>query len=913
MDNKATIEELQRRIQDLEQEAAKRKGVGDTVRESEARLRLITDNMLDTISQIDDQGRIQYLSPSVKRIFGHEPEEMLGRHAMELVHPEDVEEVRAAVRRAIKERLASLRLVYRYRLVGGDYYWVESETRFLYDEQNRFTGSVFASRDITDRKRMEESLRESEERYRTVLDSLGDMIHVVDRDLRIRLMNTALEHMIRRLGLNAEAVGQTVFEVFPFLPEAVRDEYRWVIEAGKALLTEETLTIDGREIMTETRKIPVVERGEVTWIITVIRDVTERARADRALRESETRFREFADSLPQTAFEMNETGRLTFVNRNALDAYGYTREDMENGLHALQMIAPEDRERASQNIRQVAGGEIIGGNEYTAIRKDGTRFPVVIHSTPAVRDGNPAGLRGFMIDITSRKLAEEALRRSEERYRALVENAPLGILSMDREGRILDINPMLLRILGWPSAEAARSTNPLAFAPLVEAGISEDFRRCLDTGEPGVHDRPYTNMSGRRAHMRYHVRPIGGPEGEVEGVQAMVEDISEAKKLEAQYRHAQKMEAVGTLAGGVAHDFNNLLQVVHGYTELLLQGSSQTDGTHESLKRIKEAADRGRELSRQLLTFSRKAEGERRPVDLNFQVRDVRKLLERTIPKMIEIELSLAEDLKIVHADPFQIEQMLMNLAVNAKDAMPDGGKIVVRTRNANAPEGFVPSGGSASPTPCVLIEFMDTGCGMDQGILDRVFEPFFTTKEVGKGTGLGLAMVYGIVKNHDGFITCESRPGAGTSFRIYLPTVPERARPQETREDGAVVRGGRETVLVVDDEEPIRDLVVDMLYRSGYTALTASDGERAVKLYRAERERIDLVILDIIMPGMGGIRCLEEILRVKPSARVLVATGIATEESAKDCMAAGARGFLSKPYRSSEMLRSVREVLDER
>jgi PAS domain S-box-containing protein len=728
------------------------------------------------------------------------------------------------------------------------------------------------------------------------------MIHVVDRDLRIRLLNTALEHMNRRLGLNAEAVGRTVFEVFPFLPEAVRDEYRWVIEAGKALFTEETLTIDGREIMTETRKIPVIEKGEVVWIITVIRDVTEKARADRALRESETRFREFADSLPQTAFEMSETGRLTFVNRNAFDTYGYTREDMEDGLHALQMIAPEDRERASQNIRQVAGGEIIGGNEYTAIRKDGTRFPVVIHSTP-----------GFMIDITSRKLAEEALRQSEERYRTLVENAPLGILSMDREGRILDINPMLLRILGWPSAEAARSTNPLAFAPLVEAGISEDFRRCLETGEPGVHDRPYTNMSGKRAHMRYHVRPIRGPGGEVEGVQAMVEDISEAKILEAQYRHAQKMEAIGTLAGGVAHDFNNLLQVVHGYTELLLQGSSQADGAHESLKRIKEAADRGRELSRQLLTFSRKAEGERRPVDLNFQVRDVRKLLERTIPKMIEIELSLAEDLKIVHADPFQIEQMLMNLAVNAKDAMPEGGKIVVRTRNATVPEGLVPSGGSTSPTPYALIEFMDTGHGMDQGILDRVFEPFFTTKEVGKGTGLGLAMVYGIVKNHDGLITCESRPGAGTSFRIYLPTVPERARPPETREDGAVAKGGRETVLVVDDEEPIRDLVVDLLYRSGYTALTASDGERAVALYRAEKERIDLVILDIIMPGMGGNRCLEEILRVNPAARVLVATGIATEESAKECMEAGARGFLNKPYRSNEMLRSVREVLDER
>jgi len=371
------------------------------------------------------------------------------------------------------------------------------------------------------------------------------------------------------------------------------------------------------------------------------------------------------------------------------------------------------------------------------------------------------------------------------------------------------------------------------------------------------------------------------------------------------------MEAIGTLAGGIAHDFNNLLQAVLGYTEMLLLDKGGQEPGYQELQEIKRAAQRGSELTQRLLTFGRRVPSRLRPINLNQEVSQIQKLLQRTIPKMIEIDLSLAADLRTINADPAQIEQALMNLAVNARDAMPEGGKLIIETKNATLDEEYCKIHLGAKPGDYALLIIADTGHGMDKEIFEHLYEPFYTTKGVGKGTGLGLAMVYGIVKSHEGYIFCNSEWGKGTIFEIYLPVIGQSLKTEESKEE-KVPRGGKEIILLIDDDEAIRDLGNHILNQFGYTVMTAPDGEGGVELYQKERGKIDLVILDLIMPGMGGRRCLEELLKMNPRAKVVIASGYSVDEPTKEALEVGAKNFISKPYAIREMLKVIREVLDE-
>jgi CheY-like chemotaxis protein len=307
-------------------------------------------------------------------------------------------------------------------------------------------------------------------------------------------------------------------------------------------------------------------------------------------------------------------------------------------------------------------------------------------------------------------------------------------------------------------------------------------------------------------------------------------------------------------------------------------------------------------------------ESKRKPLDLNQEVGELRDLVERTIPRMIEVEFHLDGNLKALNADSAQLKQVLMNLVVNAKDAMPEGGKLVIETKNITLDQDFCKRYAEVKPGEYVLLSISDTGHGMDHDTLEHIFDPFYTTKEVGKGTGLGLAIVYGIVKNHEGYVMCSSRPGAGTSFRIYFPMTEvetETVDSMGSPESKPFALGGNETVLLVDDEEFIRELGMDVLGQAGYTVLTANDGEEALKVYRREHGRIDLIILDLIMPGMGGSKCLEELLKVNPQAQILIASGYSPDASTKGTLQSGAADFINKPYDTKQLLLLVRKILD--
>ncbi len=514
---------------------------------------------------------------------------------------------------------------------------------------------------------------------------------------------------------------------------------------------------------------------------------------------------------------------------------------------------------------------------------------------------------------------DETLRESTEMYRRLVENMKDVVFATNEHGVIIYISPTIESLSGFPASDViglkfSDFVHPNDLADIVSefgealSGQLEtsEFRILTSSGEPR-----WVRVTGRRLIL----------DNRVAGIQGVIADITEAKesaierqRLEVQLRQAQKMEAVGTLAGGIAHDFNNLLQAIHGYAELLLLGEDETDLGYEEKQGILRAAKRGAELTQQLLTFSRKAGSELRQIDLNSEVQRIVKLLERTMPKMIEIDFVPAPELKFVYGDSAQIEQILLNVAVNAEDAMPDGGKLTIGTRNTRLDDVFCRTNPGATPGDYVSMTISDNGCGMDNATLEHIFEPFFTTKGLAAGTGLGLAMVYGIVKSHGGYIKCSSELGRGTFFQIYFPIPgPEPATKRETRRQSATTVGGTETISLVDDEDFIRGLGEQMLTKFGYRILTTADGETALKLYGSRAGEIDLVILDLIMPGMGGVKCLERLLEMNPEISVLIASGYPSDRSTKHSIEAGAKGFVAKPFNLQQLLEAVRMALDDR
>ncbi len=516
------------------------------------------------------------------------------------------------------------------------------------------------------------------------------------------------------------------------------------------------------------------------------------------------------------------------------------------------------------------------------------------------------------LEVAERKRVEDALRLTQ----FSVDRAGDNVFWVDSDAGFFYVNEAACESLGYSRKELLSMTVhdidpnfpakawPAHWEEVAQRGsVIIESRHRRKTGEvfPVEISINYLEFEGNEYHC------------------AFARDITERKnaetereRMQAQLRQAQKMEAVGTLAGGIAHDFNNMLQAVQGYAELLLLDRKDNLPGHRELREIVRATKRGAELTKQLLTFSRKVDSKLRPTNLSQEVENAKRLLERTIPKMINIESRLATDLKIVNADPVQVEQILMNLAVNAKDAMAEGGKLIIETKNIVLDEADCKLQRVPNTGEYVQLTVSDTGHGIDRDTLEHIYEPFYTTKGPGKGTGLGLATVYGIVENHNGFITAHSKPGEGSTFNIFLPAMEAGEENIELDEQVTAMQGGTETILLVDDEESIRNLGCQMLENFGYTVLVAEDGESALELYREATERINLVVLDLIMPGMGGRRCLEELLRINPEARVAIASGYYPDGPTRDILKNGAKGFVGKPYEIAQILKEVRRVLDQ-
>ena len=455
---------------------------------------------------------------------------------------------------------------------------------------------------------------------------------------------------------------------------------------------------------------------------------------------------------------------------------------------------------------------------------------------------------------------------------------------------------------------------PRELADIYHEKDSELFRK------PGlqVYESAVQQGNGPRRDVIFYKSTFTDIEGNLAGLIGVILDITDRKQaerereeLKVQLFQAQKMQAIGTLTGGIAHDFNNLLTIILGYSELLLAETDETALSHSDLEKIIKAARDGAELVRRLLTFSKQTETKPQPLNLNQQVTQIRMLLTRTIPKMVEIELILADDLAMVQADPSRLDQIIISLAANAVDAMPDGGKLSIETRNVVADSYLCRKHPGSAPGKYVLLAVSDTGRGMDAKTMERMFDPFFTTKgwDARRGTGLGLSTVHGIVQHDGGFIECSSEPEKGTVINIYLPALGE-GEPQDDAPSDRVT-GSSETILLVDDEEHIRELGERHLKRAGYAVMSAGNGAEALEVYKKEQTRISLVILDLMMPIMGGTQCLRDLLRINPNVKVLIASGYSAVDPAKGDEMTRAKGFVHKPFDTEQLLKAVRNALD--
>jgi two-component system cell cycle sensor histidine kinase/response regulator CckA len=751
--------------------------------------------------------------------------------------------------------------------------------------------------------------KESELRFRSLIEHSFDGITLLTADGTILYASPSA---LRIAGYPAdELVGTKVFDLIhpDDLPQVLEQFGRLLQMPGASVTVQARCRHrDGSWRWIENTGTNLLDQPHVRAIVSNYRDVTEQKRAEQALQQSEERYRQLFENSPHPMLVYEwETQRFLAVNDAAVRHYGFTREEWLR-LTVYDINLPEDAPR----LRELFRGPAVDGRVgiWRHRKKDGSVIDVEIRGHWIVLDGRRVRFV-LALDVTERERAESALRASEGKYRSLIENLELQIFLKDRQGRYAAANQRFCQALQRGEADILGRTD----AELYPAAQAEKFRaEELGVLEAGQRHEAETQLlvEGQQRTFRMVRSPVRDECGAVSGLLGICWDVSEQRVLEAQLRQAQKMEAIGMLAGGVAHDFNNLLAVIVGNIALALGSLPESHASRDLLLTAERAGVQAADLTNRLLGFARQTILRPVPTQLQTCMEETVRILRRTVDPRITLEVRCAERLWLVEADPAQINQVLLNLCLNARDAMPQGGQVALEAANvvldADYPRQHVEGRGGEF----VRLRIGDTGQGIPPEIRTRIFEPFFTTKEPGKGTGLGLAMVFGIVKQHQGWIDFSSEMGQGTCFDIFLPrhvpwTIPDPVKSA----DRQAPRGGSETILLADDEPMIRKLGKTILERYGYHVLLAEDGLEAVQLYERERERIGLVLLDLTMPRLSGHDALQHLLQLDPLVRVVFASGYSAEHLDQSYHKR-VMGFINKPFRPEQLAQVVREVLDQ-
>jgi two-component system cell cycle sensor histidine kinase/response regulator CckA len=764
--------------------------------------------------------------------------------------------------------------------------------------------------EITELRLEAEALRLSEAKYRHFYENAVEGIFQCTPDGHFISVNPAFSKMVgfESPRETVEALNKTGDPIYVY-PED-KERLRSVLEEYSVVMDFELqiYRIDGKITWTSINAHAVRdETGKIVCIEGFSEDITARKEAEEKLRKERETFFTILENDPTGVVLIDPNGTYQYINPEFTRITGYVLEDIPTGKDWLWKAYPDPAYR-KEVIRiwkedRLSETSKYLDREFTITCKDGSLRDIDIRTT-FMTDFSISVFR----DITGRKEVEKNLRESEAKYRSVVEDSLVGFYII-QDGYFRFVNKRFCEIFGYAYEEIV---DLLGHKDLTHPDdrrlIDENVRKRI-SGE--IENIEYDFRSIRKDGKIIMVKVLGSSvfyQGRRAAVGSII-DITKERELESKLRQAQKMEAIGTMAGGIAHDFNNLLTIITGYSELLQMETAEEDHLREYVNQILSASTKASELTRSLLTFSRQQPVVLRPLNINDIIRETEKLLKRLITENITLDISLASGVMIVMADTTQINQILFNLAGNARDVMPTGGTLSIETKNINIGPDFVENHGFGKPGQYVLISVSDTGLGMDSATRDQLFDPFFTTKAVGKGTGLGLSTVYGIVKQHNGYITVYSEPEAGTTFNIYFPGV--LANIEEETLSSPIITGGTETILLAEDDDSVRRIISNILTIHGYTVIEAIDGRDAVEKSLQHKET-EAIILDSVMPKMSGREAYEEIRRSRPDIKVLFISGYTRDIILDKGIRDKDFHFISKPVLSDILLRTLREILDE-
>ena len=949
----------------IARDIAERKRSETALLESENRFRTVFNSAGMGIALLDARDKFIQANQAFQKMLGFSEDELKKVKFYELSHPEDV----PAVKKIFNQNSRNENIQFEKRFIRKDrkIVWSYVTLSPILDESKQLVYHIAMIEDISERKLTEEALKkksDQQEQLLKIASNLTESLNLTDVLTRIghgarkmlransctiyllepdgktlwpmvaldpkyekEILSTPImvddsftgQSVKARRGLIFNSAGQ--MEAGHQIPGTPEEEDENIIVApfiadekilGALCLNRyEELFLEEDLALTETFAIYAATALKNSKAHSDLqREIQERRQVEKALIDSEEKFRNLAEQSPNMIFIIVKN-KIIYVNEKCSEIMGYSRNELyDPNFDFKKLVVTDSIAKLEENFITHLHNQDLPPLEYTLLTKSAKRIEVII-STRLIEFQEVEAILGIVTDITERKNTELALRKSEEKYRRFFEEDLTGDYISTQDGQLLACNNAFLKIFGFKSKEEALQANVTQLYPKEEDRQAFIELLCKKK-KLEYHEMELKRFDGKPVYVIANMTGRFDQQGNLQEIQGYLFDNTERKVLEQQFRQAQKMEAVGRLAGGVAHDFNNLLTIITGYSDLILHRLPKIDPTIRDIKQIKQASEKAARLTNQLLAFSRRQVLQPKLVNLNSIVMDINKMLRRLIGEDIELILILDPNLGVIKADPGQIEQVIMNLVVNARDAMPTGGKLTIETGNVLLERDYLHKHIAVQPAGnYITLSVADSGNGMDDETLGHIFEPFFTTKEHGKGTGLGLSTVYGIIKQSEGFIWVNSEPGKGSSFRIYFPRIWEEISEDTPPPKSSKSLKGQETILLVEDEAMVRKLAVRILTENGYQVLEASRGEIALEISKNYKQPINLMITDIVMPGMSGKKLAQEIKQDRPDLKVLYISGYTDEIISQQGYIDQEVNFLQKPFLPEKFLLQVREILD--
>jgi PAS domain S-box-containing protein len=924
---KRLVPAIERELNDAEDRRTRKKAE-EELQKSEREIRLLLDSTAEAIYGIDLNGNCTFANNACLKFLGYRTaDEVLEKNMHELIHHSYLDGSSYPVQKCpISKAFQTGNHIH-----GEDeVLWRADGTSFPVEywsypkkEHDQIVGAVVTFLDISERSQAKASLRESEERYEALFERSLESVFLNDFEGNFIDANDAAREL---LGYTKDDIKSLNFgslltdDQLPLALETVEE----ILKTGsqKEAVEYKLRRNDGEHVYVESMGAIIYRDGKPFAIQVIARNITARKQAEKELRESEQKYRTILESIDESYFEVDIAGNFTFFNDSLSKSLGYSNDELL-GMNNRDYMSPETSKKIYNLFKQIyRTGTPIKKVIYEIIRKDGSRGFHELHASLMKNQaGQPIGFRGIAHDITERKEAEKALKEAND---IINESSSVAFTWKNQEGWPVEfVTENVENLFGYTAKEFI--TGEVNYAGCVHP---EDLQRVAkEVAEysskeetAGFTHEPYRIIAkdGSEKIISDWTYTVRDNEGRITHYKGIVEDITERKraeeeneKLQAQFRQAQKMEAIGTLAGGIAHDFNNILSSVLGYTELSLDDAEEGTRLRNNLQTVLSAGERATDLVQQILAFSRQSEREFSPIQVKLIIKEALKLLGSTLPTSIEIRQEIQSD-SLAFGDPTQIHQVLLNLCTNADHAMREkGGLLEVTLVDVELDSLFTAKHPDMKPGTHLRLMVRDTGRGIPPHILDRIFDPFFTTKDKGEGTGMGLSVVHGIVKSHRGAITVQSEPGKGSIFNVFLPVIEKTVKREAPIE--RPIPMGTERILFIDDETPLANLGKKMLGFLGYAVTTRTSSIEALELFKARPDRFDLVITDMTMPNLTGDELALKLAKIRPDIPIILCTGFShkiTEEKSKEM---GIKAYLLKPILREVMAETVRRVLDEK